>query len=181
MTRRLPAALALLAVVLGVAQAPAQTYPNRPIHMVVPHAPGGGVATGRQEILHVARSSGQWADDESIDPAGRRRGRSLRWALGVLLALLMAAGGTYWRWGANAERALNEAVDELRRNGQPVEAADLVGPPVPGADNAAMQYAGIALKMVRRNVCRFNYARLYFVDVQMQTDGVFQAADKAHA
>ena len=92
----------------------------------------------------MARSSGQWADDESIDPAGRRRGRSLRWALGVLLALLMAAGGTYWRWGANAERALNEVVDELRRNGQPVEAADLVGPPVPGADNAAIDLRSAA-------------------------------------
>ena len=92
----------------------------------------------------MARSSGQWADDESIDPAGRRRGRSLRWALGVLLALLVAAGGTYWRWGVNAERALNEAVDELRRNGQPVEAADLVGPPVPGADNAAIDLRSAA-------------------------------------
>lgn len=40
MTRRLPAALALLAVVLGAAQATAQTYPNRPIRVVVPSTPG---------------------------------------------------------------------------------------------------------------------------------------------
>ncbi len=40
MTRRLLVAAALLAVVFGAAQATAQTYPNRPIRMIVPSTPG---------------------------------------------------------------------------------------------------------------------------------------------
>ncbi|AMN40360.1 Bug family tripartite tricarboxylate transporter substrate binding protein [Rhodoplanes sp. Z2-YC6860] len=40
MTRRLLAALALFTVVFGAAQATAQTYPNRPIRVVVPSTPG---------------------------------------------------------------------------------------------------------------------------------------------
>jgi tripartite-type tricarboxylate transporter receptor subunit TctC len=40
MTRRLVIALALLAIVFGVAQATAQPYPNKPIRMIVPSTPG---------------------------------------------------------------------------------------------------------------------------------------------
>ena len=40
MTRRLLTVTALLTVVFGAAQATAQTYPNRPIRVVVPSTPG---------------------------------------------------------------------------------------------------------------------------------------------
>jgi hypothetical protein len=82
------------------------------------------------------------ADDDVDRPA--RRGSRLAWAAGILLVLLLAGGGTYWQWGVNAQRALDEAVSELRRNGQPVEAADLAAPPIAGADNAAIDLRAAA-------------------------------------
>lgn len=45
-------------------------------------------------------------------------------------------------------------------------------------NDAAVQHAGIPLKMIGRDVLRFDHARRGFVDMQMQTDGVFQPADE---
>ena len=69
-------------------------------------------------------------------PVRRRWGR---YVLLLLLVLVLALAGSYFNWSRRADRGLNALLDELRRNGQPVEAADLNRPPVDPEDDAAIE------------------------------------------
>src|SRR4051812_23274228 len=60
----------------------------------------------------------------------------------VVLVLLLAAG--HWYWGHQAERQLAGRLAELRAAGEPVAPADLAGPAVPDADNAAIDLRAAA-------------------------------------
>ena len=58
--RRLTFALALIASLCGGAGVQAQTYPSRPITLIVPYPPGGGVdAMGRMVAQKLSVALGQ--------------------------------------------------------------------------------------------------------------------------
>ncbi len=50
-----------------------------------------------------------------------------------------------------------------------------------GGDDPAVQDAGVALEVLGRGVGGLDDARLGLIDMQVQPDGILEAADEAHA
>ena len=93
--------------------------------------------------MDVTRPDARRWDDE---PAPRPRRRRWRWAAFFLLLLVVALSAGYLTWSKKAETRLNELMAELRRNGEPAEAKDLVHSPIPVEDDAAADlFAAITL------------------------------------
>ena len=59
-------------------------------------------------------------------------------------ALVVALAVGYRLWVRSTWRALDQAMERLRQEGEPVAAADLARPPVPAADNAAFDLRSAA-------------------------------------
>ena len=87
--------------------------------------------------------------DSAPTAAPRRRTRP-RWLprlplpAALALAVGLALAGGYWLWLRGARADLAEAVEQIRRAGDPVTVDDLARPPVPDADNAAIDVKAAA-------------------------------------
>lgn len=79
--------------------------------------------------------------DGDFYPPRRRR---WRWAAFVCLLLLIMVGAGYFTWSKRAEQQLAEYLAELRAQGEPTEPADLIHPPIPAEDDAAIDLLAAA-------------------------------------
>lgn len=79
--------------------------------------------------------------DGEFYPPRRRR---WRWAAFVCLLLLIMVGAGYFTWSKRAEQRLAEYLAELRSQGEPTEPADLIHPPIPVEDDAAIDLLAAA-------------------------------------
>lgn len=79
--------------------------------------------------------------DGEMDPPRRRRWR--RAAFVCLLVLVMAGAG-YFTWSKRAEQRLADYLADLRAQGEPTEPADLIHPPIPAEDDAAIDLLAAA-------------------------------------
>src|SRR6202011_5736152 len=69
--RKLLGVIAVAATIAGLGEAAAQTYPSRPVTMVVPYAPGGPTDTiARIMAEHMRGSLGQPVIIENVSGAG---------------------------------------------------------------------------------------------------------------
>jgi tripartite-type tricarboxylate transporter receptor subunit TctC len=69
--RKLVGVIAVAATIAGLGDAAAQTYPSRPVSMVVPYAPGGPTDTiARIMAEHMRGSLGQPVIIENVSGAG---------------------------------------------------------------------------------------------------------------
>ena len=69
--RELLGVIAVAATIAGLGDAAAQTYPSRPVSMVVPYAPGGPTDTiARIMAEHMRGSLGQPVIIENVSGAG---------------------------------------------------------------------------------------------------------------
>lgn len=92
--------------------------------------------------MDAAQRNSDWPDDG----LPLRRGRRLRWVMLVGLLLAVALAALYLTWSRRAERRLAQMVDELKRAGEPVSPEELVHPPIPPDDDAAVDlHAAMAL------------------------------------
>lgn len=83
----------------------------------------------------MRRDAGPHDDEQSLP---RPRGRRLKWAAFVLLLLIVGLGAGYFTWSKKSEQRLADLMAELRRAGEPVEPRDLIHPPIPAEDDAAV-------------------------------------------
>ncbi len=98
----------------------------------------GQTATGAALPVSAGQKNKSDVDKKApVAPVSRNR-RVLRTLLPAVL-LIGAAFGGHRAWAWHAERKLERFVDALRHSGEPVAPADFAVPPVPDADNAALE------------------------------------------
>ena len=85
------------------------------------------------------RSEIDWDDA----PAPARR-RPWRWVGLCFLLLVVGLAGFYLAWSKHAERRIARMIEEIRAAGEPVEPQDLVHPPVPLENDAAVDLLAAA-------------------------------------
>lgn len=84
--------------------------------------------------MDAARPDSDWLDDGL--PV--RKGRKLRWAALVGLLVIVALAAFYLTWSKRADRRLAQMVDQIKRAGEPVSPEELVHPPIPPDEDAAV-------------------------------------------
>ena len=119
--------------------------------------------------MDVTRPDAGRPEDEEHRPPRRRR---WRWAAFVLLLVVVALAAGYLTWAKRAEHRLDELLAELRRNGEPTEPHELVHPPIPTENDAAVDLLAAAALLDKTGAALEAYGRIEF-------DGPLGAADRA--
>jgi hypothetical protein len=108
-------------------------------------------------MTNAPRKTGSGGSAREIAPK-----KSLLWkiakALIVLTLLLVAA---HWGLGRCAQVRLDAALEEYRRAGEPIDPADFVEPPVPDAENAAVDLIAADALIDRMSDVWTPFRRLY--------------------
>lgn len=68
------------------------------------------------------------------------KGSTFRFVCGIALAVVVALAVAYWLFVASLQKTLDQRLAQLRAKGLPTEWAQVIPPPVPDEDNAALLY-----------------------------------------
>ncbi|HUT73489.1 MAG TPA: hypothetical protein VM221_01490 [Armatimonadota bacterium] len=68
------------------------------------------------------------------------KGSTFRFVCGIALAVVVALAVAYWLFVASLQKTVDQRLAQLRAKGLPTEWAQVIPPPVPDKDNAAILY-----------------------------------------